>query len=183
MRLPLLAVCALLLAAGPARAAAATWTGGASGDWNVAANWSPAAVPGALDAVTIPSGTVVAYSTDPALGVASLTLGEAGVTPAAVLQLSTGLAVGGSLLLRDGAALQVSTAAGVSAVDITLLRGTSVAFTVDPVSAAAAPFLRFYASGSFTLAGGSTITARGRGYAGGALSSAGAGAGGGGAGS
>ena len=182
MRRLLAAVCAVMLA-GSARAAAVVWTGGATGDWNAAANWTPAAVPGAFDAVTIPSGTVVAYSTDPALGVASLTLGESGVTPAAVLQLSTGLAVGGTLLLRDGAALQVSTDASVSAVDIALLRGTSAAFTVGPVAAGPAPFLRFYASGSFNLSGGSTITARGRGYAGGAGVAAGAGPGGGGAGS
>lgn len=129
MRALLLAACSLLLF--PSRAAAAVWTGGASGDWNVAANWSPAAVPGAFDAVTIPSGTVVAYSTDPAPGVASLTLGEAGVTPVAVLQLSTGLAVGGTLLLRDGAALQVSTGAGVSTVYFVVGDGTAATATVS----------------------------------------------------
>ncbi|MDP3542508.1 MAG: hypothetical protein Q8T11_08605, partial [Elusimicrobiota bacterium] len=167
MRRALCAVFAVLLA-GSARGAAVTWTGGDSGDWNVAGNWSPAGVPGAFDAVTIPSGTVVAYSTDPALGVASLTLGEAGITPVAVLQLSTGLAVGGTLLLQEGAALQVSTGAGVAAADMFLLRGTSVAFTAAPAVTGTAPFLRLYASGSFYLAGGSTITVRGRGYAAGA---------------
>ncbi|MDD5302470.1 MAG: hypothetical protein PHS14_05105, partial [Elusimicrobia bacterium] len=179
MRRFLSAVGALLLAAGSARAAAITWTGGAAGDWSVAANWSPALVPGAFDAVTIPSGTVVAYSTNPALGVASLTLGAAGVVPPALLDLSTGLALSGTLLLQDGAALQVSTGASVSAADVVLLAGTSVAFTAAPSGTGPAPFLRLYATGSFTLAGGSTITVRGRGYAPGIGASAGAGAGGG----
>lgn len=183
MRALLLAVLTSVLAAGSARAAAITWTGGATGDWNVAANWTPAAVPGAFDDVTIPSGTVIAYSTDPALGVASLTLGAPGVTPAAILQLSTGLAASGTVLLQDAAALQVSTRASVAATDIVLLSGTSVAFTVAPAASGPAPFLRFYASGSFNLAGGSTVTVHGRGYAAGAGATAGAGTGGGGAGS
>ncbi|HEY1686274.1 MAG TPA: RHS repeat-associated core domain-containing protein [Tepidisphaeraceae bacterium] len=35
---------------------AATWVGGAGGNWNVASNWSTDAVPGASDAVTLNSG-------------------------------------------------------------------------------------------------------------------------------
>jgi hypothetical protein len=177
------AVLALAFAAGSARAAAITWTGGAAGDWNVAGNWTPASVPGAFDDISVPSGTVVAYSTGPALGVASLTLGAAGVTPPAILQISTGLAMTGAMLLTDGAALQVSTGASVSASDITLLAGTSVAFTADPAASAPAPFLRLYASGTLSLASGSTITVRGRGYAAAAGAAPGAGPGGGGAGS
>ncbi len=173
----------LALAAPWAHAAAITWTGGAVGDWSVAGNWSPAAVPGAFDAVTIPSGTVVAYSTEPALGVASLTLGQSGVAPAAILRISTSLAASGTVLLRDGAAMQVSSGASVSAVDIFMLTGTSVAFTAATTAAGPAPFLRLYASGSFNLAGGSTITVRGRGYNAGVGASPGAGTGGGGAGS
>ncbi len=183
MRRLFIAVFALLLSAGSARAAAITWTGGAIGDWKVAGNWSPATVPGAFDAVTIPSGTVVAYSTDPALGVASLTLGAAGVIPPAVLRISTGLAMSGVLLMSDGAALQVATSAAVSAADITMLYGTSITFTVPPATTLAPPFLRLYASGSFNLSGGSTVTASGRGYAGGAGVTAGFGPGAGGAGS
>ena len=176
MRRAAFAALLLALAAPWAHAAAITWTGGAVGDWNIAGNWSPATVPGAFDAVTIPSGTVVAYSTDPALGVASLTLGSAGVVPSAILQLSTGLAVNGALLLGNGAALQVSTGAPVSAVDIVLLNGTSVAFMAEPYAAGPAPFLRLYASGSFNLAGGSTITVHGRGYLGGTGAAAASGA-------
>ena len=35
-----------------------TWNGGASGEWNIPANWGPEGVPTADDAVTIGSGTV-----------------------------------------------------------------------------------------------------------------------------
>ncbi len=60
MRRAAFAALLIALAARSARAAAIAWNGGAAGDWFVAANWTPAAVPGAGDAVTIASGTVVA---------------------------------------------------------------------------------------------------------------------------
>src|SRR4051812_14722942 len=112
MRVALLG--AALLLSSLARGAAISWTGGASGDWQVAGNWTPAVVPGAGDAVAIASGTVVAYSTNPALSVASLALGAPGVAPAAVLQISTGLAASGALSLVNGAALQVASGVFVS---------------------------------------------------------------------
>ncbi|MBI5246671.1 MAG: hypothetical protein HY923_05780, partial [Elusimicrobia bacterium] len=180
MRKILLAVAVVAFGTIPGLAAAVDWRGGTTGDWGVAANWTPTGVPGPADAVTIASGTVVAYSTD-VLNVASLTLGAAGVTPVAVLQLSTGLAVGGVFQLSDGAALQTFSSASITAVDVTLLRGTSVALVAAPATAGTPPFLRLYASGTFNLSGGSTITVRGRGYSGGVGAAPGSGPGAGGA--
>jgi hypothetical protein len=129
---------ALLLAALPAAAASIGWQGGASGDWHQAANWENLTVPGPGDAVLIASGTVVAYSTNPAISVDSLTVGQS--APAAILSLSTGLSVANAVTVAAGGAIHLATAGvAVSAGDLTLQSGTSVAFTVNPSSGAVAP--------------------------------------------
>ena len=51
-----------------------SWNGGASGDWGVDANWAPAGVPTADDAVTIGSGVVTASNLTVSVG--SLTMGS-----------------------------------------------------------------------------------------------------------
>ncbi|MEK7389541.1 MAG: hypothetical protein AAB036_07570, partial [Elusimicrobiota bacterium] len=178
-----LVLAAAVCSAPRAQAAATAWSGGAVGDWNVAANWSLSSVPGPADAVSIASGTVLVYSTNAAPSIASLTLGSPGVSPAAVLRLSTGLVVTGTVLLSNAAALQVASTQAIRAADMTLLGGASVTLTVDPAASAPGAVLRITASGSLTLAGGSTVTVRGRGYVQGVGAAAGAGAGGGGAGS
>src|SRR2546428_11767204 len=56
------AMAALLLAtislftSNPALAAAKTWNGSISTDWNTAGNWTASGVPGSADDVTIPAG-------------------------------------------------------------------------------------------------------------------------------
>jgi hypothetical protein len=60
-------------------AATNNWVGGVSGDWNAASNWSRGTVPGLTDDVTVGSAVVIAYSTDAAISVNSLSLGAGGV--------------------------------------------------------------------------------------------------------
>jgi rhamnogalacturonan endolyase len=76
-----------------------TWTGTTSTDWNTAANWSPAAVPTALDDVLIPATAAQQPTVRTAQAVHDLTLG-----PNAVLTATTTstLTVGGDFVTTGG---------------------------------------------------------------------------------
>ncbi|MES2388582.1 MAG: gliding motility-associated C-terminal domain-containing protein [Bacteroidota bacterium] len=77
-----------------------TWNGSQSSDWNTAANWTPAGVPGAADAVTIVSATNAAIITGTAqcgkfrINSGSLTLIGAGNS----LTANSGVTIAGGLL-------------------------------------------------------------------------------------
>ena len=75
-----------------------TWTNLASGDWNVAANWTPNLGPGSNDNVIITSGVTVTLNT-PA-DCADVTLGSAGSSP--TLTGSGTLTVQGNLVWNSG---------------------------------------------------------------------------------
>ena len=156
----LFAAALLAFAAAPARAAATSWIGGPAGDWNVPGNWS-AGVPGPSDDAAISSAFVVAYATDAALSVNSLTLGAGGV-----LQLSTGFTAASAATLQAGSALQFGTTAPFFAGTLWLQKGSSAAYVGAPFAAGPVPALTLQAN-RFVLDGGSTITVSGRGYAGG----------------
>ncbi len=73
-------------------AASSTWTGAASTDWNTAANWSSAAVPGVSSNVVIPSGT----PNSPLLSTTG-SINSLLVSAGAVLNLSGNLTVAGNV--------------------------------------------------------------------------------------
>lgn len=74
----------LMMAAGSSFAAAGTWQGGSSGDWNTAANWTGVSYPTASEVATFNSATDVAVNT---------TSGAAG---ASILQTNAGnITIGG----------------------------------------------------------------------------------------
>ncbi len=75
-----------------------TWTNFSSGDWNVAANWSPNLVPGSNDTVVIPNNGTVTLNTS--ADCADVTLGSAGNTP--TLTGSGTLTVRGSFVWTSG---------------------------------------------------------------------------------
>lgn len=74
------------------------WTNINSGDWNVAANWSPNLVPGSNDSVVILVSAAVALDTD--ADCADVSLGGAGISP--TLTGSGTLTVRGTLLWSSG---------------------------------------------------------------------------------
>ena len=92
---------AIVLGACETGRAQTTWASAASGDWNTAASWSPAVVPGAGTNATISvSGTYTVTYASPmsAASIASLTLGSSTVT----LNISTnGFNVAGTSTLVD----------------------------------------------------------------------------------
>ncbi|HEV2391110.1 MAG TPA: hypothetical protein VG146_01970, partial [Verrucomicrobiae bacterium] len=104
----------LALAAAPLSAATTyTWVNTAGGNWSVAANWSPAAVPGPADTanITTPGTYTVTNSTDN-LSVANLTVG--GASGVQTFQLATtrsftatngAVANNGAIILTAGAIL------------------------------------------------------------------------------
>lgn len=156
---PLAALLALALPA----AAQNTWTGGASGDWHAAANWS-AGVPVAGDTVLIDADAlVVAYATNPAVSLAGLTLGDGAGAFAPVLRLSAGASLGALTLHRRGA-LQLDTTDLMSAADVFLAPGSSIA-ALSAASSGGGGAVRFSVTGTFSVSAGATVTALGRGYA------------------
>lgn len=94
----------------------AVWTGGTSSDWFTAANWDPAAVPGASTVVQVPSGVsnmpvLTANATAEALRVTSgATLGLGG------FNVAVGGSVDGSGAISDGSVTMSGTGS--------LLKGT-----------------------------------------------------------
>jgi hypothetical protein len=173
---PAAAAIALLALATFARAASITWTGPSGGDWNAPANWSGAAVPAASDDVSITAANVVVYATAAAPSVNSLTLGAG-----AVLRTDAGLVAAGAVTVQAQAALQFGATAQTVAGSFAFAAGSSAAYVGPPISAGTVASLHLQAT-TFVLAAGSTITVRGRGYAGGAGGALGSGSGGGGAG-
>lgn len=156
----------------PACAAAIVWVGGQGGDWGQSTNWSGAAVPSAVDDVSIGAELVVAYSTGPLVSIRSLSLGGSG----AILRVATGVVVSGDIVLQTASAIQVSTPTLLSAGSLTLHAGSSVSY-VGPEAGLS------ISAGLFDLRAGATVTLKGRGYAGAAVGMPGGGPGGGGAGS
>lgn len=163
----------LALCAGPAGAAATAWTGGAVGNWHEPTNWSGASVPGLADDATLTGATAIAYSTNPAVAVNSLTIGAGGA-----VDLSTAASAAVALTVQSGGAVRVSSAgATVWAGTLTLQTGASVSLSVVPSSSPAHLVL---GGDLLDLQAGATIFAAGRGYVGGVLNAGGTGAGGGG---
>ncbi len=93
------------------------WTGGATGSWNTASNWSKGTVPASSDVVIINSGSTVTLSS----GSPSI----------------DGLILGGALQLQSGTSLSVATASTISGTltvgvgaSLTLSAATSVSGTL-----------------------------------------------------
>ena len=83
----------------------ATWDGGSSGDWDVAANWDDDEVPLPTEAVVIPGGV-------------SVTL-RPGTTQVSLIQAGAGLRLsGGTLIVEDGIQVNEFTLGGVGPVVI-----------------------------------------------------------------
>ncbi len=158
-----LRLAAVLLAFAAPAAAQNTYVGGAVGDWHVGANWS-AGVPGPADTVLLDADAlVVAYATNPLVNVAALTVGDALGTFAPVLRLSTAASLGVATF-HPRAALQLDTTAQISATDLFLAAGSSVTAYTGP-TALGGGAVRLVATGTLSVAPGSTVTVRGQGYA------------------
>lgn len=85
-----------------ASAASINWTGGATGDWVVASNWSSAAVPTSVDDVTIPVGSTVTLSSDAGKINKLSVQGKLIVTSTGVLVIEQGVVSGTSLVEING---------------------------------------------------------------------------------
>jgi autotransporter-associated beta strand protein len=100
----LICVLAVLLGVSENSHAQSAWTSAANGDWNTAANWTPAAVPGVGTNVSIIVGsasfTVTYTAPMSAAGVASLTLGSATSIPTLTLS-AAGFNVAGTTTFVD----------------------------------------------------------------------------------
>ena len=70
---------------------AINWKNGVSGDWSLNANWNPANVPGAGDAVTIAAASAAAYTVSISVAEAAgtLTLNQKNATIADQATLKT----------------------------------------------------------------------------------------------
>src|ERR1017187_4963812 len=116
-----------------ANAADLVWTNTAGGDWNVAANWSPAQVPGSGDYVIITNGGAYTVTNSGSatlsglilggtngtqtLSIASLTLTGAGlINSNGVLNWSGG-SLDGSLTVAQGGMLSISNSVNFSYVN------------------------------------------------------------------
>lgn len=152
-----------LLLLAPLAAAQNTWTGGAVGDWHDGLNWS-AGVPGPADDVLIDADSlVIAYATNPAVSLNSLTLGDGAGTFAPVLRLRRGAQLGAAQL-HPRAALQLDTTDLMLAAGVFLAQGSSVTAWTVP-SALGGGAARFSVTGTFDVGAGATVTVAGRGYA------------------
>ncbi|HEV2318625.1 MAG TPA: hypothetical protein VGV18_02675 [Verrucomicrobiae bacterium] len=111
MKLSVLALIISGLLPGPqfAIAGSRTWLGSASSDWNAAANWSGAAVPGAGDNVTIPSG-LAQYPVVSVAGAMCSQISFSGTNaPAPSLTIANGgnLIANGNLIMVAGASVMI----------------------------------------------------------------------------
>ena len=127
-----------------------SWNGGASGDWGVAANWEPAGVPTADDAVTIGSGVVTASNLTVSVG--SLTMGSGATLTvyAEAVDNSQDL----TAFAGDGAVVNV-------AGDLALQSGAWIVPIAEPVSGGT---VRFNVGGNVSIAEGGGFDATGKGW-------------------
>ncbi|MBI5623512.1 MAG: hypothetical protein HY924_07030, partial [Elusimicrobia bacterium] len=155
-----------------------SWVGGVDSLWNTAGNWSPSGVPGKNDSVTIAVAASI-YAVGTEISFSSLTLGSAGAGAAAGLTLSTTIKSGGDVLVHKGAGLTIGTTSMIKITgDFTLMSGSSLSHLSNGTAFNYEAGLE--AGGLFDLKEGATMTAVGRGYAGGAVNVAGSGPGAGG---
>src|SRR5665213_1157292 len=84
-----------------AHAASVTWTGGASGTWNTAGNWSNSAIPTAGDDVTIDNASVSATTTN--INFNSLIVGSG--TNQSALSLGSNIGTGGPITINNNGIL------------------------------------------------------------------------------
>ncbi|QDU69525.1 hypothetical protein [Engelhardtia mirabilis] len=102
---------ALFACLASAASAQSTWTGAVSSDWHNAANWSPAAVPGPSDDVTVASGTPskpLVSTADAA--VSSLVVafgGRVSIADGRTLAVGADLVLAGQLVASPGSTLSV----------------------------------------------------------------------------
>ncbi|RYX80893.1 hypothetical protein EON83_26485 [bacterium] len=109
---------ALFGAAASAQAATYTWVGPSGGAWNIAANWSPAAIPGLADSVIISGKKKVAVPVD--VAIANLTVGA-----------GAEIKNGGKIKI-SGKTTSTGLFTGTGTVDVPL--GATADFTVDSSS-------------------------------------------------
>ena len=114
------------------------WANPAGGDWNVAANWSPPAVPGTTDSAFISSNVTVTVNS--AVECRNLTLGSASSSPTLTgsgtfsivgnLVWSSGTMSGsGRTIIAEGAALNIANPGTVSLTTRTLENGGNVVWS------------------------------------------------------
>ena len=127
-----------------------SWNGGASGDWGVAANWEPAGVPTADDAVMIGSGVVTASNLTVSVG--SLTMGSGATLTvyAEAVDNSQDL----TAFAGDGAVVNV-------AGDLALQSGAWIVPIAEPVSGGT---VRFNVGGNVSIAEDGGFDATGKGW-------------------
>src|ERR1700741_1634195 len=99
------------LYANKAYAAAYTWKGSTSTDWNTASNWSPTGVPTASDFVSIGSITFTNQPTIASFETAYASFITFGTTKTATLTLNGSLTVTGNIALSSSATFSMSNSA------------------------------------------------------------------------
>ena len=146
----------------PLSAAVVTWDGeGANLQWHTASNWSNNAVPTSLDDVTIDTGAVVlAPTTGAPLSFNSLTLGGSAAT---TLRISTTIASGGALTVKNLSTLEQATTNQLQLGSVTVEPGGKLTHTAN--SSAFVYSINLAVTGNFDLQTGATIDGTGRGYA------------------
>src|SRR4051812_15066781 len=97
---------AVVLLAGPVRAADIVWTNAAGGNWSVAANWNPNQVPGGADNALVTASGSYTVTLNSAATVASLQVG--GGTGTKTLTVSSTLTVNGASSVDANSVLNFS---------------------------------------------------------------------------
>jgi hypothetical protein len=115
--MPLVSGAKALTSVQPADITSVTWTGGTTGDWGTASNWSDNAIPNSDNDVIIPAGSTVTISSGAQTANRVQAAGSLSINGGS-LTLATDSSVSGSFTLGNGATLTtngVFTAGGTSA--------------------------------------------------------------------
>ncbi|MBI5245837.1 MAG: right-handed parallel beta-helix repeat-containing protein, partial [Elusimicrobia bacterium] len=150
------------------------WTN-TTGDlnWYTAGNWSPPGAPGIFDYALIDRTEIVAVNaSSPPITFGGLRLGG---TNSPTLKISTWIASGGWLEVRNGATLQQNSTYTLRLNEATVFSGGLITHT--PNTGAASNIVNLNVAGNFDVQAGGTISAEARGYSGGSAGSGGVGPG------
>ena len=151
----------------------AVWSGGVSGSWDDASNWSSGAIPGADTIVSIVVGdgvtTTVAVHSASAASAGSLTIG-AGIGGSAIVIVDGSIAVSGNVTVQVGGTLVLNayddfgSAPNVVSNNLTVAAGGTITHSGPAASENAKIHLAVL--GNMTVEEGGAVSATGKGYSG-----------------
>lgn len=152
----------------PLHAATISWSGSSSSDWFNAANWTPAQVPTAADDAVIDANSTVLIGGAIPATFNSLLLGNALGTTVPVLRVTGTISTPGGLTIQRNAVLRNETTQLSTFGQVTVANGGAITHLAN--SSARSFVVNLSVTGDFDLQAGATITAAGKGYAGGTSS-------------